>query len=78
LGSGLGVGLLASIERWVRFEPNAFTTLFLTQGRLAWDLPWWGVGAISGLALGASLFGALRAAVRAGSVHPVEALRHEK
>ncbi|MEX2442948.1 MAG: FtsX-like permease family protein [Alkalispirochaeta sp.] len=78
LGSGLGVGLLAGIERWMSFEPNAFTTLFLTQGRLAWNLPWWGIAGISGLALGASLFGALRAAVRAGRVHPVEALRHEK
>lgn len=78
LGSGLGVGLLAGLERWVSFTPNAFTTLFLTQGRLAWNLPWWGMAGIAGLALGASLFGALRAAVRAGRVHPVEALRHEK
>lgn len=78
LGSGLGVALLAGIQRWVSFEPNAFTTLFLTRGRLAWNLPWWGTAGIAGLALGASLFGALRAAVRAGRVHPVEALRHEK
>ncbi|HKK49051.1 MAG TPA: FtsX-like permease family protein [Alkalispirochaeta sp.] len=78
LGGVLGVGLLAAIERWVSFAPNAFTTLFLTQGRLAWNLPWWGLAGIAGLAVGASLFGALRAAVRAGGVHPVEALRHEK
>lgn len=78
LGFGLGIGLLAGVERWVAFEPNAFTTLFLTQSRLAWDVPGWGAAAIAGLAIGASLFGALRAAVRAGRVNPVEALRHEK
>ena len=78
LGGGLGVALLAGIQRWIRFEPNAFTTLFLTQGRLAWTLPGWGLLGIAGLAVGASLFGALRAAVRAGAVNPVEALRHEQ
>ena len=78
LGGGLGVALLAGIQRRIRFEPNAFTTLFLTQGRLAWTLPGWGLLGIAGLAVGASLFGALRAAVRAGAVNPVEALRHEQ
>ena len=78
LGGGLGLGVLAGVERWIEFEPNAFTTLFLTRGRLAWELPAWGFGGIAALAVAASVFGALRAALRAARVNPVEALRHEK
>jgi len=78
LGCTLGLALLAGLSQWVEFEPNAFTTLFFTRGRLPWRMPFWGVGAIAALAIGASLFGAFRAAVRASLVDPVEALRHEK
>ena len=78
LGGATGVGILAGTARWVRFEPNAFTTLFFTQGRLPWAVSGPGLAAIAALAIGASVLGALRAAVRAGRVHPVEALRHEK
>ncbi len=78
LGSVLGVGLLAGIGAWVEFPPNAATTLFLTRGHLAWYLPWWAFAATAVLAVSAGLFGALRAAVRAGAIHPVEALRRAK
>lgn len=78
LGCTLGAALLAGVSRWAQFEPNAFTTLFFTRGRVPWRLPIWRVGSIAMLAVGASVFGALRAAIRAGRVDPVEALRHEK
>ncbi len=78
LGFALGLGLLAGVSTWVEFDPNAFTTLFFTRGRLPWRVPLWGAVAIAALAIGASVIGALRAAIRAGWVDPVEALRHEK
>lgn len=78
LGCTLGLAVLGGVSRWVDFPPNAFTTLFFSGGSLPWRLPLWGLGAIAALAIGASLFGALRAAVRASLVDPVEALRQEK
>ncbi|MFP4153834.1 MAG: ABC transporter permease [Alkalispirochaeta sp.] len=77
VGSALGIGLLWGIERWVAFPPNAFTTLFLTAGRLAWTIPPWSIAAVAGLVVGASVAGAGRAALRAGHIHPVEAMRQE-
>ncbi|MDA3951643.1 MAG: FtsX-like permease family protein [Spirochaeta sp.] len=77
VGGALGVGLLWGVERWVTFPPNAFTTLFLTAGRLAWTIPAWSLFAIAALVIGASVAGAGRAAVRAGAIHPVEAMRQE-
>jgi putative ABC transport system permease protein len=77
VGSGLGVGLLWGMEQWVTFPPNAFTTLFLTAGRLAWTIPPWSIVAVAALVMGASVAGAGRAAFRAGHIHPVEAMRQE-
>lgn len=76
VGGTLGVGILAGLRNLVEFPPNVVTTLFLTGGRLAWEMPPWGIPAVGMLAVIASLFGALRAAVRAGRLDPVEALRH--
>lgn len=75
LGTTVGVALLFSIARMVEFPPNAATTLFLTQGRLSWRLPGWAIGSTTVLAIGASVIGALHAAIRAGRVLPAEALR---
>lgn len=76
LGMALGVILLSGIGFFVEFPPNAATTLFLTQGRLTWRLPAWVIGFTALLSIGASVFGALRAALSAGRVEPAEALRH--
>lgn len=78
LGAAVGVTLLTGITFLVEFPPNAATTLFLTQGRLAWRLPGWVIGSTAVLAIGASVVGALHAAMRAGRIEPAEALRHER
>lgn len=75
LGSVLGVLLLAAINALVTFPPNAATTLFLTQGQLMWRLPPWLIGVVVALSMGASVFGALRGAIRSALVSPVEVLR---
>jgi ABC-type lipoprotein release transport system permease subunit len=77
VGGALGIAILLGVASFVVFPPNAVTTLFLTGGRLAWELPMWGVMMMGLLAVLASLFGALRASVRAGRLDPVEALRHQ-
>ena len=75
LGTVVGVTLLSSISLLVEFPSNAATTLFLTQGRLTWRLPGWAIWSTAILAVGASVVGALHAAIRAGRVEPAEALR---
>lgn len=78
VGVGLGLAVLYVVRRAVVFAPNAFTTLFLTQGRLVWTFPLWGFLLITASALLAGFVGAGGAAIRAGRVNPVEALRQEK
>ncbi len=75
-GVFLGVLTLQGVHNWVPFAPNAATTLFFTEGHLPFDLPPWTFLLVAAIAVGASVFGALRAAVRAGMIHPVDALRH--
>ena len=78
--AGLLLGLLAleAVRKLVEFPPNFVTTLFLTQGRLQWILPAWGVALVLALVVGSCLFGSLRAALRAGKMRPVEALSRHK
>ncbi len=78
LGGVVGVGCLSAVERFVLFPERAWSTLFFVGRRLSWLLPADALAGIAGLALGASLLGALRSAVRAGMVRPVDALRQEK
>lgn len=75
LGGVAGVGTLWILEHWVSFAPNAATTLFFTRGRLPWRIPPWTMILITGLSVGASILGSLRATIRAARIHPVEALR---
>jgi len=49
----------------------------LTQGRLRWILPEWGILMIGVLVLAASLLGSLRSALRAGRMRPVDALHRQ-
>jgi len=77
-GTVFGAIVLGVTHRFFYFAPNAFTTLFFSQGRLPWRLPIWGVGLIIFLAVVSSVLGAVRAAIRAGHVHPVEAMRQER
>ncbi|MCF7953993.1 MAG: FtsX-like permease family protein [Spirochaetales bacterium] len=78
MGTLLGAGVLTLIQRGITFPPNLVSTLFFTQGRIRWILPWWGILLIAGLVIGASLLGSLRASLRAGRLPPVDALsRHE-
>ncbi|MCF7914637.1 MAG: FtsX-like permease family protein [Spirochaetaceae bacterium] len=78
LGMGIGAALLETLQRGFQFPPNMVTTLFLTRGRLPWLLPPWGIWSISLLVVGASVLGALRAALKAGRLTPVEALQRRK
>ncbi|WP_319559802.1 FtsX-like permease family protein [Marispirochaeta sp.] len=78
LGLFLGLGILELVHRGLSFPANLVTTLFLTRGRLQWLMPSWGLVSISLLVVGACILGSLRAALRAGSMSPVEALSHHK
>jgi ABC-type lipoprotein release transport system permease subunit len=76
LGTGVGVGALAAVQAWIEFPGRAWATLFFIGGRLQWTLSAEVVAGIAVLSVGASIVGALRSAVRAGFVSPVDALRH--
>lgn len=78
IGLIFGVGILEGGRQGFQFPPNLVTTLFLTKGRIHWVLPTWGVISISALIIGACIFGSLRAAVRAGRLPPVDALRQHE
>jgi ABC-type lipoprotein release transport system permease subunit len=78
LGMGIGAALLEILQRGFQFPPNLVSTLFLTRGRLPWLLPGWGIWSISLLVVGASVLGALRAALKAGRLSPVEALQRRQ
>ena len=78
LGMMLGVGVLEIVRYTVRFPPTMVSTLFLTQGRLQWLLPVWGVFLITVLVAGASILGSLQASLRAGRLSPAEALSRGK
>lgn len=77
LGGLVGTAVLETVRRAADFGGQGWATLFLVRGRLEWVLPPAGLLAIAALALLASLVGCLRAAVRAGMIRPVDALRHE-
>lgn len=77
LGVLTGTVVLEILRRTMVFGGPGWATLFLVQGRIQWSLPAVGIAAISALALAASFVGCLRAAVRAGFIRPVDALRHE-
>lgn len=78
LGLLLALGMLTGIRSGFHFPPNMVTTLFLTQGRLYWILPLWGILTIAGLVIGASVLGSLRASLRAGKLSPVQAMNYRK
>ncbi|HDQ13704.1 MAG TPA: ABC transporter permease [Sediminispirochaeta sp.] len=77
LGQLLAVGLMELFRLLFHFPPNFVSTLFLTQGRLRWILPEWGILMIGVLVLAASLLGSLRSALRAGRMRPVDALHRQ-
>lgn len=77
LGLAMGYAGLFAVEQLMRFPESTWSTLFMVGGRLQWEITPGALAAVAGLALGASLLGAFRAAVRAGFVSPVDALRHE-
>jgi ABC-type lipoprotein release transport system permease subunit len=77
LGGALGVGVLEAIRLWVGFPVRSWTTLFMVGGHLQWSLAPSQVVTVALVAVGASLLGAVRAAVRAGFTRPVDALRGE-
>ncbi|MCD6397963.1 MAG: ABC transporter permease [Spirochaetaceae bacterium] len=78
LGMSLGIGLLEFVQYKVSFPPNMVSSLFLTQGRLSWFLPVWGILLIMVLMVGASILGSIQASLRAGHLSPAEALRRGK
>jgi ABC-type lipoprotein release transport system permease subunit len=77
LGSVAGIATLEAVRLGLDFSGRGWARLFLIDGRLEWTLPAAAVFATAGLAVGASVIGALRAAVRAGFIRPVDALSRE-
>ncbi|MFP4511303.1 MAG: ABC transporter permease, partial [Spirochaetaceae bacterium] len=75
LGMVVGVGILAIVSSQLSYAPGGVTDLFLRGGRLIWQLPAGGLGAIAVLTVSAGTLGAMRASVRAGRTSPVDALR---
>jgi ABC-type lipoprotein release transport system permease subunit len=76
-GLVLGVAILEGLRNWASFSPNVVTSLFLTRGRLPWLLPAGSLLLIAGVVVVSSLLGALRAALKAGRLSPVEALSRQ-
>ncbi len=80
LGGLAGVTTLEALRRFVVLDGAGgpgWAALFLTQGRLDWRLPAAGVTVIFVAAIVAGIAGCLRAAVHAGLIRPVDALRQE-
>ena len=77
IGATAGIAALAAVQHWGDFGTQTWATLFLVRSRLHWHVPLAALGGIAALAVLSSLVGCLRAAVRAGRVHPAEALRQE-
>jgi putative ABC transport system permease protein len=78
-GIGLAVGiLLLLIARTVPVsEGQGPVSLFLVDGRLSWSLPLGAIAVLVSTGLVSSLSGALRPALRASRMRPVEALQQE-
>ncbi|MFP4180437.1 MAG: ABC transporter permease [Spirochaetaceae bacterium] len=77
-GLFLGIGVLEGTRLWLQFPYNFATTLFFTQGRLFWQLSLSAGLLIVILVAGASVLGSLRSALKAGKMHPAEALSTQK
>ncbi|TVR58084.1 MAG: FtsX-like permease family protein [Spirochaetaceae bacterium] len=79
LGLGLlvGVGVLEFLRNTLDFTGYGWATLFLVRGRLEWRLTTAWIGAIVLVVLASAAAGCLRAALRAGRLEVVDALRHE-
>ena len=76
-GLALGVFLLFVAGAVPITQGQGPISLFLVQGRLSWSLPVWSIVVLISTGLVSSLFGALRPAIRASSMRPVEALQQE-
>ena len=72
-----GVGLLSLVRYLTDFSQQSWADLFLVQGRLDWKLSLANVVLLLILALGSSVLGSLRSALRAADLAPVDALRQE-
>ncbi len=75
IGICTAVIALSLLWQMVDFPANMVTTLFLSQGRLPWQLPVMAAFFVIVLVIGASLIGSLRAVRRAGKMSPTEAMR---
>lgn len=77
LGGAGGFALLHGVRGWLRIEDQEVASLFLVQSRLAWELPAGALAGVAALTIAAGVAGCVRTALRAGRVHPVEAMRQD-
>jgi putative ABC transport system permease protein len=77
LGFFSGVAILSAVGYLADFSFAGIASLFLVSGRLQWFLPPGWMFGIFLVALSASIFGALKPALAAARLEPVEALRQE-
>ena len=76
VGMAVGLSTLVAGRAFFLFRGAGVASLFLEQGRLAWNLNVSSALAIVAVALLSSLTGALRPALYAGRIRPAEALRN--
>ncbi len=76
-GGALGMGLLESVRRLFDFSGYAWAEVFLVQGRIQWALPSEWLVVIGAAVVVTCVLGAVKPAVGAGRLNPVEALREE-
>lgn len=77
LGIVVGVTTLELLSRTLDFSGYGWATLFLVRGRLVWRLTTTWLLSVVLVVLASGAIGCLRAALRAGRLPVVDALRHE-
>lgn len=77
IGMFTGVLALMGVHAWLDFSFAGFATLFLENGRVAWQLPVEWLMAIAGVSIAASIAGALKPSILASRLAPVDAMRQE-
>ncbi len=78
IGLLAGAAVLEAVREFVQFPSNVVTTLVFTQGKLRWLLPAPAAAGIALLVVASCVGGSLRAALRAGRLRPVDALRGDR